>query len=142
MPYSSSTKAKERFRHRKKNRFRDVLSDRIDLSMTQVGNSRESQRSAGPGGWVPLSGPSQSTRSCPHTNEGVPDAPSLDLGPALSLGLFPFCRTPHSRKYGTPHLNQPEILPNRLNLGGLYSSSLMDRGNIFSARRRAGSTPL
>lgn len=69
MPYSSSTKAKERFRHRKKNRFRDVLSDRIDL-------------------------------------------------------------------------NQPEILRNRLNLGGLYSSSLMDRGNIFSARRGAGATPL
>lgn len=31
MPYVNSTKAKERFRQRKKNRFREVLSARIDL---------------------------------------------------------------------------------------------------------------
>lgn len=75
-------------------------------------------------------------------SEGIPDAPFLDLGPFSGLGLLPFCQIPTSRKHSTPHLNQPEILPNRLNLGGLYSSSLMDRGNIFNARRRAGSTPL
>ncbi|KAF3834590.1 hypothetical protein F7725_027148 [Dissostichus mawsoni] len=31
MPYESSTKAKDRLRQRKKNRFRDVLSESIDL---------------------------------------------------------------------------------------------------------------
>lgn len=36
MPYVSSTKAKERFRQRKKNRFREVLSARIDLKVTQA----------------------------------------------------------------------------------------------------------
>lgn len=34
MPYVSSTKAKDRFRQRKKNRFREVLSARIDLKVT------------------------------------------------------------------------------------------------------------
>lgn len=31
IPYVNSTKAKDRFRHRKKNRFLEVLSARIDL---------------------------------------------------------------------------------------------------------------
>lgn len=31
MPYDNSTKAKDRFRQRKKNKLRDVVSDRIDL---------------------------------------------------------------------------------------------------------------
>lgn len=96
----------------------------------------------GPGGWVPFQVPPSPNAPFLTAKEGVPDTPSLDLGPSLGLGLLPFGRIPPTRKYSTPHLNQPEILPNRLNLGGLYSSSLMDRGNIFSARRRAGSTPL
>lgn len=58
MPYDSSTNANDRFKHRKKNRLREVLSARIDL-------------------------------------------------------------------------NQPDILTSRLNLAGLYSSSLMDSGSIF-----------
>lgn len=119
------------------------MSDRIDLGREQVGKSQESQRGAGtrkldpPFKTLPVH-----TILSSKAREGVPEAPSLDLGLSLGLGLLPLCRTPTSRKHSTPHLNQPEILPNRLNLGGLYSSSLMDRGNIFNARRKAGSTPL
>lgn len=35
IPYSNSTKAKDRLRQRKKNRFLDVLSARIDLKHTK-----------------------------------------------------------------------------------------------------------
>lgn len=81
-----------------------------------------------------------STRSWPQSGQEA-DRESLagfpSPAPAFGLGLVP-----DTRKHSTPHLNQLEILPNRLNLGGLYSSSLMDSGSIFFTWRKARSGPL
>lgn len=70
---------------------------------------------------------------------GGPGA-SAPAGTALTRELG---RGAGSARPGPPratHLNQPDTFLSRLSLGGLYSSSLMERGSIFPAAepRRAG----
>lgn len=65
--------------------------------MTQVGKSRESQSGPGPGGWVLLSRPSQSTlskRGCPRRSLPGPRA-ILRFGPSPLLPDIPIPQTQH-----------------------------------------------
>lgn len=68
---------------------------------------------------------------------GGPGALGISLPQSLPRGIGPGPRCARPGPARPTHLNQPDTFLSRLSLGGLYSSSLMERGSILPGPQRA-----